>query len=101
VLREGQLLPAGFAVAATATTTTITSPTAAATTAAAITVSTAAAAGSTETATTAATAAIAAVFSWTSFVYRQIATIEFGAVKLTDRCFSFFFCSHLDKAKAT
>jgi hypothetical protein len=84
-------------------------PVATATTAATAVVATAsttaaatATAASTETTATATTTATStAVFPWSGFIHRQVATVQFFAVELFDGRFGFFLGSHLYKAEAT
>jgi hypothetical protein len=98
ILSEELLLPTRFAITAAATTavTTTAAATAAAVTAAITTTTTAATVAA---ATTAATTAITAIFAWTSFVDGQVATVEFLPVELRNRCFTFLFRRHFDKAE--
>jgi hypothetical protein len=91
-------LPTGLAI----TTTTAAAAVVATTTAAATAITTAAKAATVTTVTTAtATAATTTIFSGTSFVDVQSATIDFLAVELSDRRLTFFFGRHFDEAKTT
>jgi hypothetical protein len=99
-----ELLPARFAVEATATTATATAAPATVTsaaTAATVTAATATAATTTVASTTTAATTAATVSLWPRFVNRQITTAEVSAVKLFDGCCGAVLRRHLDEGETT